>query len=272
MKRIGNCSSRIIIGTALVATFFNIRLGHSFSLISSHGLSFGHCINQANGLINSRSLRTQHRGLRMSGSNEGVPAKTHGQDKAQETKQRIEWIIRPSTIEDDEELSKLMLESYSKLLAADYNDDFLEKAVPMISKPRPELLTCGTWYVAQHPQTNQLVGCGGWTKTNPNPSKPVSSGANNSSPEGPPALPPPHLRHFATSPSATRMGVASAIWSRCQNDIIEQCGADTTLEVFSTISAEGFYQSLGFEVEERKNIPVGGLNFPCTLMRRPPPI
>ena len=75
----------------------------------------------------------------------------------------MKWIIRPATTEDSAKIDALLYASYSKLFPMDYSADILDKALPIISKAKPDLLTCGTWYVVEDFSTRELVGCGGWT-------------------------------------------------------------------------------------------------------------
>ncbi|MEO0865606.1 MAG: hypothetical protein AAFY39_13690, partial [Pseudomonadota bacterium] len=57
-------------------------------------------------------------------------------------------IIRPSTKADMAAVDALLARTYPKLLKADYPPSVLVTALPVISRARPELLVCGTYYVA----------------------------------------------------------------------------------------------------------------------------
>ena len=152
-----------------------------------------------------------------------------------------------------------MLDSYKNLLAADYESDFLKIALPLITKGSEELLTCGTWYVTEHPDDGSLTGCGGWTFRQPA----KTSGGK--------AV--PHLRHFGTRSDMARKGIGKAIWNKSWSDIVSMSedGPNTTLEVFSTLTAEPFYASCGFEKVKDLELPLSDeCNFPCILMRREP--
>jgi GNAT superfamily N-acetyltransferase len=165
--------------------------------------------------------------------------------------ERVEWVVRPATINDRNKINQLLKESYSDLLRQDYDDETLSIALPALTSARDELLTCGTWYVVHHPDdSSTLVGCGGWTKQQPKKSETSISSTV------------PHLRHFATHPSATRQGVASALWKQTWEDITQICGPDTSLEVFSTLTAVPFYASLGF-------VPIKNMSEFCWLVKQP---
>ena len=191
--------------------------------------------------------------------NSKVTMSSSNEAKVQRPQKRIEWKVRPATLEDQEAVDKLLMDSYKNLLAADYDPEFLTIALPLITKGSEELLTCGTWYVTEDPDDGTLTGCGGWTFRQPA----QTSGGK--------AV--PHLRHFGTRSDMVRKGVGKAIWQRSWEDITNMSddGSNTTLEVFSTLTAEPFYASCGFEKVKELTLPLSDeCNFPCTLMRREP--
>jgi GNAT superfamily N-acetyltransferase len=179
----------------------------------------------------------------------------------------IRWIIRPAALTDAASCSALLQASYETLLQPDYSDSCLSNCLPLITVAQPQLLTCGTWYVVLHPETGQMVGCGGWTARSPTTttSSSIGGGGNDAA-----AVVVPHLRHFAVHPSFTRLGIASLLWEHSLASIRNSMGGVVpAMEVFSTLTAEPFYTSCGFqsvnhmEVELQKD-----LFFPCILMRR----
>ena len=199
----------------------------------------------------------------------------------------VDWIIRPATIEDRDGCAALIQLSYSTLLPRDYSDECLAKCLPLITTPREQLLSSNTWFVVEHPSTREIVGCGGWTqrsplaRTTPGNETRQETVTNNGnitetaqSPRDP-DVPAPHLRHFATHPGYARMGIASSIWQKIRLEISKQFSAQgqqfPAMEVFSTLTAEGFYASCGFEVIDRFDMTLGkDAVFPVILMRRRP--
>mmetsp|Transcript_27637 Transcript_27637/g.66411 ORF Transcript_27637/g.66411 Transcript_27637/m.66411 type:complete len:192 (-) Transcript_27637:2433-3008(-) len=183
--------------------------------------------------------------------------------------ERIDWIVRPATLEDKTAVDELLVNSYTNLLPANYDVNFLKTVLPLITKAQEELLTCGTWYVVEDPSLDgTLVGCGGFTSRNPSTqTKKEDRGAGGT------MLLVPHLRHFATRPDMSRKGVGKAIWNRSWEDIAKQSptGTNTSLEVFSTLTAEAFYASVGFRKVNHVIVPISeDCDFPCILMRRDP--
>jgi GNAT superfamily N-acetyltransferase len=173
-------------------------------------------------------------------------------------------------------VTALLQQSYGTLLRADYTEDCLAKYLPLISQPRDELLTCNTWYVVQDPSTQEFVGCGGWTVDPPKlPEDAIIEDSVATKGESTPSQFVPHLRHFAVHPNCLRRGIASDIWNRSKSAIEARCAAEKipfpAFEVFSTLTAESFYKSLGFEQVSRIDLElVKGATFPSILMRRDP--
>lgn len=191
------------------------------------------------------------------------------------TKMRVDWIVRPTTADDGDAVTELLSHCYGTILAQDYSQEILAKALPIIAKANPELLTCGTWYIVQHPTSQQVVGCGGWTRSKPKIRPKDDDESSSSSPTTTEKQhPPPNLRHFATHPDWLRQGVATALWQKIvdtmKNDPeLATDSSDCCMEVFSTLTAQSFYASLGFQPMEQLNITLGDdCLFPAVLMRR----
>ena len=72
----------------------------------------------------------------------------------------FDYTIRPARPEDASAISAMMTRSYGELLKPDYNPRILAKALPRIGQARPELLGCGTYYVAES-NASDIIGAGG---------------------------------------------------------------------------------------------------------------
>ena len=70
--------------------------------------------------------------------------------------------IRPSGRDDLAAVDALLARAYPRLLKADYPPSVLVTALPIIARARPELVGCGTYYLAEC--DDALVGAGGWTR------------------------------------------------------------------------------------------------------------
>ena len=166
---------------------------------------------------------------------------------------RIPWMIRPSTLADERDINQLFQHSWGELLMDYYEHDVLVAELQSLELSRhEELLTSATFYVVHHPDTQALVGCGGWSMTKPLDT--ITSYA--------------HLRQFCTHPQFQRQGIAKRIWERCQSDISKCCGADSIVGVLSTFPAKSFYERLGFTLVRELDVPINEENevFPCFFM------
>ena len=97
--------------------------------------------------------------------------------------------IRPSRDSDLAAVDALLARSYPKLLKADYPPSVLVTALPIISRARPELVGCGSYYVAE--EEGRIIGAGGWTRDG----RRADLG---------------HIRHVVTDDRAVRRGVGRA--------------------------------------------------------------
>jgi N-acetylglutamate synthase-like GNAT family acetyltransferase len=122
-------------------------------------------------------------------------------------------------------------------MALGYEPTLFARALPLLTKANPMLLSSCTWYVVEALDAeDRLVGCGGWARQRPDvPNEPVD-----------PVL--GHIRHFATHPNWTRRGIGRALFDRCVADA--RAAGVCTFECYSSIGAEGFYRALGFSTVE----------------------
>ena len=161
-------------------------------------------------------------------------------------------LIRIARPTDLDAIGSLLVVSYSSSLAAHYDDDLLVRALPHITKAQPDLLACGTYYVAET-ESGKLVGCGGWTAATPGSGEIAKGEA--------------HLRHFAIHPHWIRRGIATRLLVRCFSDA--KAFGICKLHCHSTLNAERFYQASGFKRVEPVDVPIcPDLTFPCILMSR----
>jgi GNAT superfamily N-acetyltransferase len=180
----------------------------------------------------------------------------------------MSWVVRPARLGDREDVHQLLERSYSLLLRDSYDISVLNHALPLITVPQTELLTCGTWYVVEPnlrgeqdvtssfsrenisnegvvSERQRIVGCGGWTwKSPPTRDTAVTSiGAqteevekklldtdNTRSSHADNGIPIVHLRHFATDPDFLGQGIGRSIWNRALRDIMEQVSGGAPIQ------------------------------------------
>ncbi len=154
--------------------------------------------------------------------------------------------IRPSTLADMAAVDALLARSYPRLLKVDYPPSVMVTALPIISRANPKLLACGTYYIAQ--EEGAILGAGGWTRDRQDRQR-------------------GHVRHVVTDYRHVRRGVGQAVLGHCL-DAARSAGL-TTMECWSTLTAEPFYRSLGFETLGPLDVELaGGIRFPSLRMMR----
>ncbi|WP_420860937.1 GNAT family N-acetyltransferase [Algirhabdus cladophorae] len=159
----------------------------------------------------------------------------------------MDYTIRPGTPADTSQVDALLARTYPALLKADYAPSVLVTAIPVISRARPELMRCGTYYVALTHGGN-LVGAGGWT---PDKSDPTLG----------------HIRHVVTDLDYLRQGIAGVLMQTSFQSA-QEAGC-TKMECWSTLTAERFYQSQGFQTVGPMDVTLmGGISFPALRMER----
>ncbi|GAA5065954.1 GNAT family N-acetyltransferase [Roseibacterium beibuensis] len=163
-----------------------------------------------------------------------------------------EITIRPTTAADMAAIDTLLSESYPVLLGPDYETEVLETSLPVIARARPELVRCGSYYVAED-SAGRALAAGGWTHTGP-------QGGVGPRDVG-------HIRHVVTHPDATRQGLGSAILEHCFDKARAQ--GITWLLCQSTRTAVPFYRIMGFEDRAEIDITLEpGITFPAVEMAR----
>lgn len=160
-------------------------------------------------------------------------------------------LIRPSRARDAAAIGAVFQRSYGQLLTPDYPEPLLEKVLPVIARPRPDLLGAPGYLVAV--SGGRIVAAGGWSRASP------QSGGEGS-PVG-------HIRHLACDPDFLRRGIARALMLAALD---QACGAGMRLICcLSTRTAVPFYRGLGFEGDAEVDLRLRpGLYFPAVEMRK----
>ncbi len=160
--------------------------------------------------------------------------------------------IRLAEPDDAAAVTAVLKASYPKLMGPAYDPQVLQRALPFMAKAQPILLTSGRYYVAQ--AGSALVGCGGWSLETPGTEE-KASGVG-------------HIRHFATNPDWTGLGIARSIYAKCEEQA--RAAGVTRFECYSTLNGELFYAALGFSRIKRIEIPMGpDVMLPAIHMSRP---
>lgn len=160
--------------------------------------------------------------------------------------------LRPATRADIAAVDALLARSYPVLLKPDYPPSVLVTVLPLISRAQPELVTCGTYYVAE--AEGEIRAAGGWTAQSP------VGGARS------PGL--CHIRHVVTDHRQTRRGYGRALMTHVF--ATARAAGYVRIEAISTLTAVPFYRAMGLEPLRAISVPIGpaGVGFPAVQMQR----
>ena len=153
--------------------------------------------------------------------------------------------------DDAAAVRQVLEDSYPALMAGAYPPELLARALPLITRPHPQLLAGGTYYLAE--LEGSPAGCGGWSFEAPG-SELVEPGLA-------------HIRHFAVRSGWAGRGVGRALYERCAHDARAAGARD--FEAQASLNGELFYAALGFVRVGPIDVSMGpDLAFPSILMRR----
>lgn len=171
--------------------------------------------------------------------------------------------IRPAKTDDISALEQLISESVRGLSAGYYTSDQIESALIHIFGIDTQLISDGTYYVAQ--AENQIAGCGGWSKR-----KTLYGGDQTKT--GIDSLLDPEtdaarIRAFFVHPGWARRGIGKQIIEACEKAAVR--AGFKVIELAATLPGEPLYRACGYEVVERFEIDLpGGVNLPLAKMSK----
>ena len=171
--------------------------------------------------------------------------------------------IRQATTDDIPRLNRLISESVRGLSAGYYSPDQIESALIHIFGIDTQLITDGTYYVAEI--ENRMAGCGGWSK------RKTLYGGDQAKEEVDSLLNPEadaaRIRAFFVHPDCARRGIGRRIIEVCE----EAAGRARfkAVELVATMPGEPLYRACGYEVIERFDADLPeGVKLPLARMRK----
>jgi GNAT superfamily N-acetyltransferase len=156
----------------------------------------------------------------------------------------MDYEIRVARAADVAAISNLIVSSARGLSRDDYTDEQIEAAVSSIFGVDSELISDGTYFVAE--ARDELIGCGGWSRR-----RTLFGGDQAASRETgvlDPVRDAAKIRAFFVHPKWVRRGVGRAILERCEKEA--QKVGFYALELMSTLPGVGFYRTMGYEASE----------------------
>ena len=172
-------------------------------------------------------------------------------DRAATDAQRWLGSVRVARPDDAAVVERVLQASYPALMAAAYEVALLVRALPVMMRASPRLLSSGAYFVAE--LDGAVVGCGGWSHEKPGTGS-VEPGIG-------------HIRHFGTDAAWTGRGVGRAIYARCE--AMARTAGVVQFQCYASRNGEPFYAALGFARIAAIEVPMGpDLLFPSIHMRR----
>ncbi len=160
-------------------------------------------------------------------------------------------VIRTATRADVAAVDRLLAATYPRLLKADYPPSVMVTAVPLISRAKPRLVTCGSYYVVETADGSIVAG-GGWTSKGHDGSVGGSVG---------------EVRHVVVDWRLPRQGIGRRLMETILGD-----AADTgilRMDCLATRTAVPFYEAIGFRRLGEIDLNLSpGITMPVMQMQR----
>ena len=175
----------------------------------------------------------------------------------------MDFEIRLAKNEDIAILKSLIPISARELSENYYTEQQINSAIRYIFRVDTQLITDGTYYVAE--TEGNIVGCGGWSKH-----KTMFCGDQMKEAADPlldPKTEAGRIRAFFIHPQWARKGIGRRIIQACE----EAAKADgfTKMELVATLPGEPLYAAMGYEVTKRFDQPVAdGTLIPLAHMQK----
>jgi N-acetylglutamate synthase-like GNAT family acetyltransferase len=161
--------------------------------------------------------------------------------------------IRHATLDDVDELRRLIDASVRGLQSSDYTASQLERALATVYGVDTQLIRDSTYFAAELPESKEIVGCGGWSKR-----RTLYGGDQWSQREDSllnPASDAAKIRAFFVHPNWARRGVGGLILDACETAAF--AAGFTRLEMGATLTGVPFYFKRGYRAAEPAEVPLG---------------
>ncbi|MEO6631381.1 MAG: GNAT family N-acetyltransferase [Mucilaginibacter sp.] len=157
---------------------------------------------------------------------------------------------RLATQRDIPQLNDLIALSVRGLSTEYYTPNQIESAIKYIFGVDTQLITDGTYYIAE--KDGVLVGCGGWSKRNT-----LYGGDQHKDIEDPllnAATDAARIRAFFVHPGYARQGIGRLIINLCED--AAKSNGFTTFELGATLPGVPLYEVMGYQAIERIDAPL----------------
>jgi GNAT superfamily N-acetyltransferase len=160
--------------------------------------------------------------------------------------------IRRATPADERALRALIGESVRDLARADYTDAQIAAALGSAWGLDTQLVSDGTYFVAEAPEA--IVGCGGWSY------RKTLFGSDANLDRNPETLDPARdaarIRAFFVHPSFVRRGIGRALLEKCEEEAMRH--GFHRMELLATFPGHRLYRAHGYLGDERRPFVLPG--------------
>lgn len=159
----------------------------------------------------------------------------------------MSFVVRLATVEDIPGLRELIPAS-ARALSAGYSERQVERALGAVFGVDSQLITDGTFYVAEWDR--RLAGCGGWSKR----STLYGGDEGKQGPDGllDPSRDAARIRAFFVHPDFARRGIGRRLIAACES--AAWAAGFRRMELGATVAGEPLYAAAGYVVTDRFEI------------------
>lgn len=172
-------------------------------------------------------------------------------------------VIRSATIADIPALEKLIEASVRVLGQGYYTDEQIEASLAEIFGVDTQLISDGTYFVAE--ADGQIVGCGGWGKRQTLFGSDVhKSGSVDALLD--PAKDAARIRAFYVHPNSARRGIGKQLLKSCE-DAARSAGFNR-VELIATLPGKPMYAAMGYTIIKATTLPMTNGTLPAYRMSK----
>ena len=161
---------------------------------------------------------------------------------------------RKAVILDAPVLADLISLSSDVINGRFYEKHIVQASVGNIWTVDPQLIKDETYWVATT-DTNQIVGCGGWSKRNLLFGNDTTMKTAGAPAELNPEVDPARIRAFFVHPNFTRRGIGRELLRICEEEAKSK--GFKSLELVATLSGVPLYESCGYQKRKLIHIDLG---------------
>lgn len=175
----------------------------------------------------------------------------------------MNWRLRTADLDDVPSLEELIPLSVRELQSDYYSTDQMEAAFGRVFVVDRQLITDGTYLVAE--AEGRVIGCGGWSKRKSMFGGDAIRASEDSLLD--PATDAARVRAFFIHPHWARRGIGRAILAASEEAIA--AAGFARIELVATLAGEPLYKACGYSEIERYEVAMsGGLALPVVLMAK----